>query len=143
MKGLEQAFDQLFDDTLNRQGWLVPKSLKRAMVSILVEKLDKNPWQPEPSYAQLYLTARRPETLKWLGDTCWFTRAIFPQLGTRRGISASYYTDLGQGCYSRLLNYIGPDNNLELMIRHFDFLAEVAWTVVHSQGQFRKMWSED
>jgi len=143
LKGLEQAFDQLFDDTLNRQGWLVPKSLKRAMVSILVEKLDKNPWQPEPSYAQLYLTARRPETLKWLGDTCWFTRAIFPQLGTRRGISASYYTDLGQGCYSRLLNYIGPDNNLELMIRHFDFLAEVAWTVVHSQGQFRKMWSED
>ena len=140
MKGLEQAFDQLFDDTLNRQGWLVPKSLKRAMVSILVEKLDKNPWQPEPSYAQLYLTARRPETLKWLGDTCWFTRAIFPQLGTRRGISASYYTDLGQGCYSRLLNYIGPDNNLELMIRHFDFLAEVAWTVIHSQGEFREMW---
>ena len=143
MKGLEQAFDQLFDDTLNRQGWLVPKSLQRAMVSILVEKLDKNPWQPEPSYAELYLTARTPETLKWLGDTCWFTRAIFPQLGTRRGISASYYTDLGQGCYSRLLNYIGPDNNLELMIRHFDFLAEVAWTVVHSQGQFREMWSED
>lgn len=142
MKELEHAFDQLFADTLDRQGWMVPKSLQRAMVSILVEKLDKNPWQPEPSYAELYLTARTPSALKWLGDTCWFTRAIFPQLGERRGISASYYTDLGQGCYSRLLNYTGPDTNLEMMIHHFDFLAEVAWTVIHSQGRFREMWDE-
>ena len=142
MKELEHAFDQLFADTLDRQGWMVPKSLQRAMVSILVEKLDKNPWQPEPSYAELYLTARTPSALKWLGDTCWFTRAIFPQLGERRGISASYYTDLGQGCYTRLLNYTGPDTNLEMMIRHFDFLAEVAWTVIHSQGRFREMWDE-
>jgi len=142
LKGLEQAFDQLFEDTLDRQGWLVPKPLQKAMISILVEKLDKNPWQPEPSYAELYLTARTPKALKWLGDTCWFTRAVFPQLGERRGISASYYTDLGQGCYSRLLNYTGPDTNLEMMIRHFDFLAEVAWTVIHSQGRFREMWDE-
>ncbi len=142
MKGLEQAFDQLFEDTLDRQGWLVPKPLQRAMISILVEKLDKNPWQPEPSYAELYLTARTPKALKWLGDTCWFTRAVFPQIGERRGISASYYTDLGQGCYSRLIKYTGPDTNLEMMIRHFDFLAEVAWTVIHSQGRFREMWDE-
>lgn len=142
MKELEHAFDQLFADTLDRQGWMVPKSLQRAMVSILVEKLDKNPWQPEPSYAELYLTARTPSALKWLGDTCWFTRAIFPQLGERRGISASYYTDLGQGCYNRLIQYTGPDTNLEMMIRHFDFLAEVAWTVIHSQGRFREMWDE-
>jgi hypothetical protein len=142
LKGLEQAFDQLFEDTLDRQGWLVPKPLQRAMISILVEKLDKNPWQPEPSYAELYLTARTPKALKWLGDTCWFTRAVFPQIGERRGISASYYTDLGQGCYSRLIKYTGPDTNLEMMIRHFDFLAEVAWTVIHSQGRFREMWDE-
>jgi len=112
------------------------------MVSILVSKVDKTPWQPQPSYAEQYLTARTPSTLKWLGDTCWFTRAVFPQLGERRGISASYYTDLGQGCYSRLLQHTGPDVNLEMMIRHFDFLAEVAWTVIHSQGRFREMWDD-
>ena len=142
MKRLEQAFDQLFEDTLNRQGWTVPKSLQRTMVSILVSKIDKSSWRPEPSYAEQYLMARTPNALKALGDTCWFTRAVFPQLGERRGISASYYTDLGQGCYTRLLNYTGPDTNLELMIRHFDFLAEVAWTVIHRQGRFREMWDE-
>jgi len=143
LKELEQAFDQLFSETLEHQGWMVPKTLQRTMVSILISKVDKNPWQPQPSYAEQYLLARSPVALRSLGDTCWFTRAVFPKLGTRRGITASYYTDLGQGCYSRLLHYIGPDTTLELMIRHFDFLAEVAWTVIHSQGQFREMWSDD
>lgn len=143
MKGLENAFTQLFEDTLDRQGWMVPKPLQKVMISILVDKMDKNPWQPEPSYAEQYLAARTPTSLKWLGDTCWFTRAVFPQIGEHRGISASYYTDLGQGCYSRLLQHTGPDTTLELMIRHFDFLAEVAWTVVHSQGRFREMWDDE
>ena len=143
MKGLEQAFSDLLTETLDRQGWQIPRSLQQTMISILVDKIDRNPWQPEPSYAEQYLLARSPVALRSLGDTCWFTRAVFPELGTRRGITASYYTDLGQGCYSRLLHYTGPDTTLELMIRHFDFLAEVAWTVVHSQGRFREMWSED
>jgi len=143
LKGLENAFTQLFEDTLDRQGWMVPKPLQKVMISILVDKLDKNPWQPQPSYAEQYLAARTPTALKWLGDTCWFTRAVFPQCGEHRGISASYYTDLGQGCYSRLLLHTGPDTTLELMIRHFDFLAEVAWTVVHSQGRFREMWDDE
>jgi len=143
LKELEQAFDQLFSETLEHQGWMVPKTLQRTMVSILISKVDKNPWQPQPSYAEQYLTARSPQALRSLGDTCWFTRAVFPKLGTRRGISASYYTDLGQGCYNRLLQHTGPDTTIEMMIRHFDFLAEVAWTVIHSQGQFREMWHDD
>jgi hypothetical protein len=77
-----------------------------------------------------------------LGDVCWFTRAVFPQLGEHRGMQASYYTNLGQNCYSRTLQYIGHDLTLELMIRHFDFLAEVTWTVIHSQGRFREMWED-
>lgn len=113
------------------------------MISILISKADKPNWKPTPSYAQLYVTAQTPQALKSLGDTCWFTRAVFPQLGERRGISASYYTDLGQGCYSRLLQHTGPDHNIELMIKHFDFLAEVAYTVVHSQGRFREMWDDE
>ena len=143
MKEFIHAFDQLFADTLDRQGWTVPKALQKVMIDILVEKINKNPWCPEPSYAEQYLMARSPQALKSLGDTCWFTRAVFPDLGQHRGINASYYTDLGQGCYHRLLRHTGPDTTLELMIRHFDFLAEVTWTVIHSQGRFREMWSED
>lgn len=143
MKELEQAFNQLFHETLTYQGWMVPKSLQRNMISILISKADKPNWKPTPSYAQMYVTAQTPQALKSLGDTCWFTRAVFPQLGERRGISSSYYTGLGQGCYSRLLQFTGPDNSLEMMIRHFDFLAEVAWTVIHSQGRFREMWDDN
>jgi hypothetical protein len=142
LKGLEKAFDQLFTETLDRQGWTVPKPLQGVMVSILVDKYNEPDWRPKPSYAELYLQARGPRALRHLGDTCWFTRAVFPELGERRGLSASYYTDLGQGCYSRLLQHTGPDTTIELMIRHFDFLAEVAWTVIHSQGNFREMWDD-
>jgi len=142
LKGLEQAFSELLTETIERQGWQIPNSLQRTMVSILVDKVDRNPWQPEPSYAEQYLLARSPTALRSLGDTCWFTRAIFPQLGSRKGISASYYTDLGQGCYNRLLQHTGPNTTIELMSRHFDFLAEIAWTVIHSQGEFRSMWDD-
>jgi hypothetical protein len=140
LKGLEQAFSDLLTETIERQGWQLPNSLQRTMVSILVDKVDRNPWQPEPSYAEQYLMARSPTALRTLGDTCWFTRAVFPELGTRRGIDASYYTGLGQGCYNRLLQHTGPNTTIELMVRHFDFLAEVALTVIHSQGEFREMW---
>jgi hypothetical protein len=142
LKGLEQAFSDLLTETMDRQGWQIPRSLQRTMVSILVDKIDRNPWQPEPSYAEQYLQVRTAQGLRSLGDTCWFTRAVFPQLGERRGITASYYTDLGQCCYSRLLQHTGPDTTIELMIRHFDFLAEVAWTVIYSQGRFREMWDD-
>jgi hypothetical protein len=140
-KGVAQAFDTLITDTLERQGWNIPEKLKQHMVEVLVNKLDQNPWQPQPSYAEQYMTVRTVSAIMALGDTCWFTRAVFPDIGAKRGISSSYYTDLGQGCYTRVLAQIGPHTYLEQLRDHFDFLAEVAWTVVHSQGDFREMWS--
>jgi hypothetical protein len=140
-KGVEQAFNVLMTDTLDRQGWNIPQKLQQHMVEVLVSKLDQNPWQPEPSYAEQYMSVRTVSAIMALGDTCWFTRAVFPDIGARRGLNASYYTDLGQGCYSRVLAQIGPHSHLQQLRDHFDFLAEVAWTVIHSQGDFREMWS--
>ena len=143
LKNITEAFAQLFTETIDRQGWKIPKPLQIKMVHILAEKFDRPDWEPKPSYAELYFQIHNPTALRLLGDTCWFTRAVFPQLGERKGISAAYYTDLGQSCYGRLLSHIGPDYTLTLMIQHFNFLAEVAWTVIHSQGNFREMWSDD
>ena len=140
-KGVEQAFNVLMTDTLERQGWHIPVQLQQHMVEVLVSKIDQNPWQPQPSYAEQYMMARGVSALMALGDTCWFTRAVFPDIGARRGLSASYYTDLGQGCYTRVLAQVGPHQGLQQLRDHFDFLAEVAWTVIHSQGDFREMWS--
>lgn len=140
-KGVEQAFNMLMTDTLERQGWHIPQKLQQHMIEVLVNKIDQNPWQPQPSYAEQYMTVRGTEAIMALGDTCWFTRAIFPEIGNKRGISSSYYTELGQSCYTRVLAQIGPHAYLEQLRNHFDFLAEVAWTVIHSQGDFREMWS--
>jgi hypothetical protein len=137
---IEQSFNQLMTETVNRQGWSIPARVQQYMIQILVDKIGQNPWQPQPSYAEQYMMAQSIEAIVALGNTCWFTRAVFPEIGARRGINSSYYTGLGQGCYTRVLAKIGPNNSIQQLRDHFDFLAEVAWTVIHSQGEFRSMW---
>lgn len=135
------AFKTLLTDTLDRQGWTMPMPLINYTVSILAEKLDKNPWQPEPSYAEQWMTIRTAEQALALGNTCWFTRAVFPELMQRRGIASSYYVDLGQGCYDRVLrgSYIDLPT-VRAMRDHFEFTAEIALTAIRSEGGFRSMW---
>ena len=139
-KNIEQAFTTLMTDTLNRQGWNIPAKVQQHMIQILVNKIDQNPWQPQPSYAEQYMMAQSIEAIMALGDTCWFTRAVFPEIGAKKGLSSSYYTDLGQGCYNRVLAKTGHNASIQQLRDHFDFLAEIAWTVIHSQGEFRSMW---
>lgn len=134
-----KEFRKLLQECLERQGWQLPDETARYATRILVEKLDKNPWQPEPSYAEAYMTTYNPVALVALGDTCWFTRAVFPELGERRGITASYYVDLGTSCYSRARKTIA-NPTLEQMEQHFEFLAEVAYTAIWSKGDFLSMW---
>lgn len=135
----QQEFRNLFKECLERQGWLIPDNIANYATRILVEKIDKNPWYPEPSYAEVYLNTKSPVALVALGDTCWFTRAVFPELGERRGINSSYYVDLGTSCYSRARKTVS-NPTLEQMEQHFEFLAEVAYTAIWSKGDFRSMW---
>ena len=122
-----------------RQGWELPQTLIRYATGILADKINKNPWQPEPSYAEAYLNTKDAAALVALGDTCWFTRAVFPESRQRRGIPASYYVDLGTGCYARARMTVRVPV-LALMEQHFEFLAEVAYTAIWSRGGFRSMW---
>lgn len=134
-----KEFNLILRECLERQGWTIPGPLADYATHILVEKIDKNPWAPEPSYAEAYLKTTDPLALVALGDTCWFTRAVFPELGERRGINSSYYVDLGTSCYARARRQI-PNTTLEQMAQHFEFLAEVAYTALWSRGEFRSMW---
>lgn len=129
----------ILTECLERQGWVVPEPVANYAVSILVDKIDKNPWQPEPSYAEAYMKTSDPLALISLGNTCWFTRAVFPELGERRGLRSSYWVDLGTGCYSRARKSI-VNPTLEQMENHFEFLAEIAHTALWSRGEFRSMW---
>lgn len=135
----QQGIYDILTETNTRQGWSIPSYVIDYECRILAERMNKNPWQPEPSYAARYLTASRPSELLELGNLCWFTRAVFPELGQRRGIKSSYYVDLGQSCYSRVLDH-SRIPAVEVMCRHFEFCAEAVLTAIRHHGEFRSMW---
>lgn len=135
---LEQI-EQIVLETLEQQGWVMPENVYHYTTRLLTQYWDKPNWQPQPSYAECYLKITDPRAAQQLGDACFFTRAVFPELGARRGINSNYYVQLGQGCYTMLLQYT-PDPTIAQMRDHFEFLAEMIYTAIHSQGDFRSMW---
>lgn len=134
-----KGFEDILKETLEYQGWVVPNPVVDYTVQLLADKLDKNPWQPTPSFAERYMSIKNIFDAQELGDTCFFVRAIFPELGNRRGISSSYYVDMGQGCYSYFLKMC-PDPAVKQMRDNFEFLAEIVWTSVREFGHFRPLW---
>lgn len=132
-------FEKILNETLEIQGWDVPQPIVTYTVNLLADRLDKNPWEPHPSFAERYMNIRTIFDAQELGDTCFFTRAVFPELGSRRGINSSYYVDIGKGCYSYILK-IMPDPAIKQMRDHFEFIAEVVWTSIRAHGQFRALW---
>jgi hypothetical protein len=133
------GFRDILQETCEAHGWTAPATVIEYTVKILADKLDKNPWQPEPSYAERYMTLRTPSEALELGNTCWFTRAVFPELLERRGIKSSYFVDLGQGCYSLVLKHT-PHPAVRILREHFEFTAEIAHTAVRHYGDFRELW---
>ena len=134
-----KGFEDILNETLELQGWELPNPVVGYTVNLLAERIDRNPWQPEPSFAERYMTIKSVSDARDLGDTCFFTRAVFPELGSRRGITSSYYVDIGQGCYSYVIKS-QPDPAIKQMRDHFEFLAEVVWTAVRAHGHFRSLW---
>lgn len=134
-----QQFQTLMQQTLDTQGWHMPTSVLLYTTAVLARHVDRPDWQPTPSYAECWMKVRTASEAQALGDVCWFTRAVFPELGQRRGINSSYYVLLGEGCYDRVLRTV-PDPAVQHMRDHFEFIAEMALTVIRSQGGFRSMW---
>ena len=139
MSAAYQGIRTILVETNQRMGWQIPTKIVDYEARLFAERIDKNPWQPEPSYAEQYLMLRSTEAAQQLGDTCFFTRAVFPELGSRHGITSSYYVQLGQGCYERVLQSRDNDT-IAVLNRHFEFLAETAYTAIRHYGDFRSMW---
>ena len=132
----------ILTDTYELHGWSIPEYVIQYETSVLASKINTPNWQPEPSYAEQYLTLRTEQQALHLANTCWFTRAVFPELGTRRGIRASYYVNMGQSCYDRVINKASvPTPTIVAMRDHFEFLAEAAYTAIRHYGDFRSMWA--
>lgn len=134
-----RMFQQLLDNCYSSHGWAIPSHITHYQARILAQMIDQPQWRPEPSYAERYFQIRTPSEAIELGDVCWFTRAVFPELGTGRGITPTYYAQLGASCYERALKY-SQLPTIAVLARHFEFLAEAAYTAVRLNGEFRSMW---
>ena len=129
----------ILKETVEAHSWQIPEPVLEYTVRILADKVDKMPWQPEPSYAEAYLKLRTPSAALELGNTCFFTRSVFPELLERRGLQASYFVELGQGSYSIALKH-APMPHIQALRDNFEFLAEIVYTAVRMNGDFRSMW---
>jgi UV DNA damage repair endonuclease len=130
---------RILTDTWQRQGWQVPDHITNYETQILASMLNRVPWQPEPSYAERFLTIRTVEEYIDFGNVCWFTRAVFPQCLERRGMTESYFVQLGQSAYDTALKRIDSPI-IEQMRDYFEWTAEMAYTAIHAEGEFRSMW---
>lgn len=135
----QQELRRILDECNEQHGWLIPATVVDYTSRILADKIDKNPWQPEPSYAERYMTLRSPREALELGNTCWFTRAVFPELMSRRGIKEDYYVSIGKGCYEMALKH-SEIPAVRTLYTHFEFIAETAYTAIRHHGEFREMW---
>lgn len=134
-----QGILEILEETYCQQGWQIPAAVIEYQCQILTEMVEQPDWRPQPSYAERFMQIRNRREAQNLGNVCWFTRAVFPELMQRRGISARYYTDLGQSCYQRALqDTVVP--TVKIMLDHFEFLAEAAHTAIRYNQQFREMW---
>lgn len=135
----EQGIKDILVETNERHGWNIPDYVIDYESRILAAKIDKNPWQPEPSYAERFMTLRTPTEALDLANTCWFTRAVFPELKSRHGIKSSYYVQLGSSCYELVLKHSDMPA-VRVLHRNFEFLAECTYTAIRHYGEFRSMW---
>ena len=139
MELMVKEFTRILTDTNELMGWAIPNHVIAYESRIFADRVAQPRWQPEPSYAERYLSIRTPEQALSLANICWFTRSVFPELGNRRGIKESYYVQLGQSCYDRVLRHT-ESTTVETMRDHFEFLAETAYTAIRHYGEFRSMW---
>lgn len=129
----------VLDECCERQGWQLPIDVVSYCSQVLEDHVNRPNWQPKPSYAEQFMQIRTVRQAIDLGNECWFTRAVFPELMSTRGIKSSYYVDMGTACFDRALSATGHPTVRRLR-DHFEFTAEVAWTAIHSKNGFRSMW---
>ena len=133
------AIRQLLTDCCEKQGWQLPDDIVNYCTMVLADHVARPNWQPKPSYAEQFMTVKTVQDYISLGNECWFTRAVFPDLMNKRGIKSSYYVDMGTACFDQVvLKTAHP--TVRKIRDHFEFTAEVAWTAIHAQDGWRSMW---
>lgn len=115
------AWFTVIDQAKQKYGWTMPTYIEQYLSAVLANYTDKPDWQPQPSWAETLLQIQSAHTAKVLGDQALFAAAIFPSLLENKGISYTYFHDIGRTSYNR-----ATEINLALfgtMSLHFSYLA--------------------
>lgn len=121
------AFYGIVRDTQDTHGYELPDHLEAYIVMLLAHHVERPDFLPDTSFAEKYLTIDSRKDAKSLGDTCLFVSGVFPNMGKRKGLNRSYYTNIGIGSYSSMYG-----NLFEELATHFIFLSDFIEVTIHS-----------
>ncbi len=128
---MEDAFTNAFfgvvRDAQETSGYQLPVHLEHYIVMVLAIHIDKPNWHPEHSFAKAYLKMNTRSNAKELGDTCLFVSGVFPTFGTKKGLSRSYFRNIGKTSYSQISGELFSDLSI-----HFDFLSDFIDIAIHT-----------
>jgi len=112
------AFYGIVRETRDKHGYELPEYLESYVVMLLASYVERPNFLPDDSFAERYLNLNKRMDAKQLGDTCLFVSGVFPSLGERKGLSKSYYVNIGIGSYSTMYGEL-----FEELAKHFNFLS--------------------
>ena len=113
------AFYGIVRETQDTHGYELPEHLESYVVMLLASYVERPNFLPSNSFAESYLNLNKRMDAKQLGDTCLFVSGVFPTYGKRKGLSKSYYINIGAGSYSTMYGELFED-----LAAHFSFLSE-------------------
>jgi hypothetical protein len=123
------AFFGIVREAQENTGYELPVHLEHYVVMVLAIHIDKPNWHPEQSFAEAYLKLKSRRNAKELGDTCLFVSGVFPTFGSNKGLSRSYFQNIGKTSYSQVTGELFSDLSL-----HFDFLSDFIDVAIHTPG---------
>ena len=127
------AFYDVVKETQAKTGYELPEDLEAYVVMLLAFHIDRPDYLPEKSFAEAYLSLRRPAGMsaKELGDTCLFVTGMFPSYGIKHGLKRQYFQDIGIGSYEMVAEVMHTELFSQLAT-HFNFLSDFIEVTVNS-----------
>jgi hypothetical protein len=120
MDAYYQAFEGLFKETVDRTGIEVPYELEIYTIRLMAHYINRNDIDADETFAEQYLKAITQYECKIVGDRALMVYGWFPVRRQHKGITISYYADIGKAAYSRCNASV-----FGLLIQHFDIVGEV------------------
>jgi len=102
------AFLSVVKETKEQTGYELPETVETYVVMLLANNIEKTSFLPEKTFAETYLNLKNYRDAKSLGDTCLFVSGVFPEYGSRYGITKQYYVSIGSSSYETVSKTLHP-----------------------------------